>query len=164
MIRDHVLLGAGVVLLFVLAFGILPSAEHYKNKDTDRSGEGVDEYKRRPKTGIKTLPSGSMPRNDLLDQMGEDLEDEEPEPIEDDDGGRYILKSSLVPCSCPDQSMSCERHAGSRPHQRVPGEMDDAPWESDDWRQERYKKPFKDAFPHENEPSGFLNSFSAFMK
>jgi len=68
---------------------------------------------------------------------------------------KYVLKSSLVPCSCPAQGMSCEQHAGSYPSSSVPGSMNE---------DDAIQKPFSIAFPGETNPVGFLNSFAAFSR
>lgn len=68
---------------------------------------------------------------------------------------KYVLKSSLVPCTCPAQGMSCEQHAGSYPSSSVPGSMNE---------DDAIQKPFSIAFPGETNPVGFLNSFAAFSR
>jgi hypothetical protein len=68
---------------------------------------------------------------------------------------KYVLKSSLVPCSCPAQGMSCEQHAGSYPSSSVPGSMNE---------DDAIQKPFSVAFPGETNPVGFLTSFAAFSR
>jgi len=173
MIREHIASIAIVGLLFMVAFGLLPVAESFKGSPE------WDDYKYRPRSGVKAIHGSLQPNNPLLEPERQEEEPSTPvEPIYTE--GNYIKKSSLVPCTCPGQSMSCAHHAGSQSHQKVPGEMDDAPWKGDDWRKERYKKPFAIAFSggddsegmrkagsdvgSKNEPSGYMGSFTPFMK
>jgi hypothetical protein len=72
----------------------------------------------------------------------------------------YIAKSALVPCTCTTHSMGCAKHAGGRDHSRAPGDMDAR--NSPD--QYGIMKPFSRAFANQEEPSGFLNAFNAFMR
>lgn len=81
-------------------------------------------------------------------------------------GDSYILKSSMVPCTCTNFSMGCEKHAGSTPSSTAPGDKDPAaPGKSDQsaaQNQNGLRRPFSKAFEKQGEPTGFLNSFSAF--
>jgi hypothetical protein len=82
-------------------------------------------------------------------------------------GDAYIRKSSLVPCTCTTHSMGCERHAGGKESSKVPGDKDGAfaDGKSDQTSaqdQSGLKRPFSKAFQEQGEPTGFLNSFSAF--
>jgi hypothetical protein len=81
-------------------------------------------------------------------------------------GDSYVLKSSLVPCTCTIHSMGCERHAGSKPSSTAPGDKDAfPPGKSDQLTAQPQKdlmRPFSSAFANQGEPTGFLNSFSAF--
>jgi hypothetical protein len=72
----------------------------------------------------------------------------------------YIAKSALVPCTCTTHSMGCPKHAGGRDHSKAPGDMDK------DGMPNQYgiMKPFSKAFANQEEPSGFLNAFNAFMR
>lgn len=126
-------------------------------------------------SGVKVLPSQSMPKNKMLgtanESVGLDKKQQGvtipppkfeagPQGIQGED--KYVLKSSLVPCSCASgQGMSCEQHAGSYPSSKVPGDQDMGGMTEDD----NIKKPFSVAFDTGGEaPVGYLNSFSAFMK
>uniref|UniRef100_A0A6C0HKS3 Uncharacterized protein n=1 Tax=viral metagenome TaxID=1070528 RepID=A0A6C0HKS3_9ZZZZ len=82
-------------------------------------------------------------------------------------GDAYIRKSSLVPCTCTKHSMGCERHGGGKESSTVPGDKDGAfgDGKSDQFSaqdQNGLKRPFSKAFQEQGEPTGFLNSFSAF--
>ena len=88
-------------------------------------------------------------------------------------GDSYILKSSLVPCTCTKHSMGCERHAGGRQESFAPGDLDTVGGDGSvsggsgnlQFRtepQSRVMRPFSQAFENQGEPIGFLNSFSAF--
>jgi len=82
-------------------------------------------------------------------------------------GDAYIRKSSLVPCTCTKHSMGCERHGGGKESSTVPGDKDGAfgDGKSDQFSaqdQNGLKRPFSKAFENQGEPTGFLNSFSAF--
>ena len=90
-----------------------------------------------------------------------------PAPI--DPGDSYILKSSLVPCTCTTHTMGCEKHAGGTAYSVAPGDHDStaptAQGNSDQGtaqRQSGLMRPFSSAFSNQGEPTGFLNSFSAF--
>lgn len=79
-----------------------------------------------------------------------------------DEMDKYVLKSSLVPCSCPSMSASCPTHAGSMPSSKAPGDQDVTTMKPD---QDAIKKPMEDAFPtQEGDPRPFLTSFAAFGK
>ena len=71
----------------------------------------------------------------------------------------YIAKSALVPCTCTTHSMGCRKHAGGRDSSKAPGDMDSE--KNPDQR--GIMKPFSKAFENQEEPSGFLNAFNAFM-
>jgi hypothetical protein len=73
----------------------------------------------------------------------------------------YIAKSALVPCTCTTHSMGCAKHAGGRESSRAPGDMDSDKRGSPN--QYGIMKPFSKAFENQEEPSGFLNAFNAFM-
>jgi len=86
-----------------------------------------------------------------------------------DPGDSYILKSSLVPCTCTTHTMGCEKHAGGTAYSVAPGDHDStaptAQGNSDQGtaqRQSGLMRPFSSAFSNQGEPTGFLNSFSAF--
>ncbi len=125
-------------------------------------------------SGVKVLPSQSVPASPIMSQIGSNIQNDKqiisntlpgpnfssdgPQGIDTGYGDKYVLKSSLVPCS----SGSCSK---------VPGGNDGAPGGSDGMNpsiggipNDGIKKPFSEAFSGENEPVGFLNSFSAFMK
>ena len=89
--------------------------------------------------GTKTLPPPTFSNDDSKDPMHD-----------------YVLKSSLVPCTCPSQGMSCSQHAGSYPSSVVPGEAGPSAADTD------IQKPFSAAFTGGGNVSGYLNSFSAF--
>jgi hypothetical protein len=122
-------------------------------------------------SGVKTIPSQSMPPNTLLQDVNKAVGTDKkvtqrtlPAPdFSGDQYGpgnardKYVLKSSLPPCSCPTQGMSCPQHGGSYPGSRVPGSIE---MNEDDMIQ----KPFSVAYPGETDPVGYLNSFSAFTK
>jgi hypothetical protein len=69
----------------------------------------------------------------------------------------YVAKSSLVPCTCTTHSMGCQKHNGGREQSWAPGDMDGGP------DQYGVMKPFSSAFTNQEEPSGFLNAFNAFL-
>lgn len=127
-------------------------------------------------SGVKVLPSQSMPANAMLGTANKNVGldkkqlnvtipppkfESGPQGIQSED--KYVLKSSLVPCSCAaGYGMSCEQHSGSYPSSTVPGDMDSGGMMTED---DLIKKPFQVAFDTGGEaPSGYLNSFSAFMK
>jgi hypothetical protein len=56
--------------------------------------------------------------------------------------------------------MGCRKHAGGRDSSKAPGDMDLE--KNPDQRE--IMKPFSKAFENQEEPSGFLNTFNAFMK
>jgi len=88
----------------------------------------------------------------------------------------YVEKSSLVPCTCTIHTMGCPKHAGSRDYSEAPGDQD-YDNESSSMRRRRWRlsndeptpdqydimKPFSSSFVNQGEPSGFLNTFNAFM-
>ncbi len=80
-------------------------------------------------------------------------------PQQEDD--EYVLKSSLVPCSCPTYSASCPTHAGSMPSSNTPGDKDQDITEAKP-DQSKISKPFSQAFPQETDPQPFLTSFASF--
>jgi hypothetical protein len=75
----------------------------------------------------------------------------------------YVLKSSLVPCTCPTYSASCPSHAGSMPSSKTPGDKDDDITKAKP-DQTTISKPFSQAFPQETDPQPFLTSFASFNK
>jgi len=83
-----------------------------------------------------------------------------------DPGDSYILKSSLVPCTCTMHSMGCEKHAGGKEFSVAPGDKDSSLVGNSDQEtaqnQSGLMRPFSSAFSNQGEPTGFLNSFSAF--
>ena len=79
----------------------------------------------------------------------------------DSPGDAYILKSSMVPCTCTTHSMGCERHGGGRDSSIVPGDLD-GDFQYRTQSQSGLRRPFSQAFLNQGEPTGFLNSFSAF--
>ena len=76
-------------------------------------------------------------------------------------GDAYIRKSSLVPCTCTTHSMGCERHGGGIDSSIVPGDLD-GNFQYRTQPQSDVMRPFSQAFLNQGEPTGFLNSFSAF--
>lgn len=76
-------------------------------------------------------------------------------------GDAYILKSSLVPCTCTKHSMGCERHSGSKQESFAPGDLD-GNFQYRIQPQSGLMRPFSQAFLNQGEPTGFLNTFSAF--
>jgi hypothetical protein len=126
-------------------------------------------------SGVKVLPSQSMPPNAQVGTINKNVGLDQkvlnrtiappkvyepgPQGIQGED--KYVLKSSLVPCV----SGNCgSKVPGGNDGNFTPGggsgmfgpggtEQDDA-----------IKKPFSQAFSSENEPTGYLNSFNAFMK
>lgn len=79
------------------------------------------------------------------------------------DNDEYILKSSLVPCTCPTYSASCPSHAGSMPSSKTPGDKDDDITKAKP-DQSKISKPFSQAFPQETDPQPFLTSFASFNR
>jgi hypothetical protein len=83
-----------------------------------------------------------------------------------DPGDSYILKSSLVPCTCTIHSMGCEKHGGGKEFSVAPGDKDSPSGGNSDQgtaeNQSGLMRPFSSAFSNQGEPTGFLNSFSAF--
>lgn len=119
-------------------------------------------------SGVKAMPSQDMPANKYADvdipepasanTFNKTLpppDFSKPHSGEDAWKNQYVKKSSLVPCTCPAQGMSCPQHAGSYPSSSVPGSMNE---------DDNIKKPFSVAFPGETNPIGYLNSFAAFSK
>lgn len=143
-------------------------------------------------SGVKTLPSGDQPAppklgnspftNDTISAVGLDkrvINVTLPAPVFDSPfapsgkGDKYVLKSSLVPCSCAaGQGMSCPSHGGSYPSSFVPGDQDGGSGGSGGsgdmggiiGGDEGIQKPFSVAFDAETNPIGYLNSFAAFSK
>ena len=76
-------------------------------------------------------------------------------------GDAYILKSSMVPCTCTTHSMGCERHSGSKQESFAPGDLD-GNFQYRIQPQSGLMRPFSQAFLSQGEPTGFLNTFSAF--
>jgi len=88
----------------------------------------------------------------------------------------YIAKSALVPCTCTTHSMGCPKHSGGSDQSQAPGDMDkggggggkddmgNAPYARKSPDQYGIMKPFSRAFANQEEPSGFLNTFNAFMR
>lgn len=76
-------------------------------------------------------------------------------------GDAYILKSSMVPCTCTTHSMGCDRHSGSKQESFAPGDLD-GNFQYRIQPQSGLMRPFSQAFLNQGEPSGFLNSFGAF--
>ena len=123
-------------------------------------------------SGVRTLPSQNIPMNSdpMMQSMGANtgldkkvLNYTIPAPSFDASGpsglsqgeDKYVLKSSLLPCSC----------GGSGAGSRVPGGNDGmVPSAGGMQPSDGIRKPFSAAFTSENEPQGYLNSFSAFMK
>jgi hypothetical protein len=129
-------------------------------------------------SGVKTIPSVLPPPptlpsspfvNDTISSVGLDkrvINNTIPAPNFDNPfhpsgkGDKYVLKSSLVPCSCAaGQGMSCSQHGGSYPSSVVPGDQDMGGIIGGD---DGIRKPFSVAFDAETNPSGYLNSFAAF--
>lgn len=84
-------------------------------------------------------------------------------PVAPADNDEYVLKSSLVPCTCPTYSASCPSHAGSMPSSKVPGDKDDDITKAKP-DQSKISKPFSQAFPQETDPQPFLTSFASFNR
>lgn len=83
------------------------------------------------------------------------------ERIYEKPGDAYIRKSAMVPCTCTTHSMGCERHGGGLESSIVPGDLDgnfQYRWQN----QSGLRRPFSQSFLDQGEPTGFLNSFSAF--
>ena len=134
MIRDEILPYAIVGLLVLFAFVLMPSYEHMAVSSTKPPPKAPD-------TTQKTVPAAT--------QQGADSA----APAD-----TYVLTSSLVPCTCPTQSMGCPSHAGSAPSSKTPGDMDSKP------SQEAIRKPFSDAFSSKTDPEPYLTSFGSFGK
>lgn len=120
-------------------------------------------------SGVKTLPSQSMPPDKMLQSVGANtgLDKQvlgktlpaptfenplEPSGISQGED-KYVLKSSLVPFAC-----------GSSCASRVPGGNDGMTPSVGGMMNDGVQKPFSAAFGNQNEPQGYLNSFAAFMK
>jgi hypothetical protein len=194
MIRDEVVLWASLASVVFLAFVLMPSYEHFKDSagnevDVDPNAPPLPPGLPPPSTvdsnipsGVVAMPSINMPEN-IKGPYGMPPVKRRPAPkkpfsntlpapdYSNEDSGvngrdKYVLKSSLQPCSCPSQSMSCPQHFGSQTSSTSPGDMDD----SGDMKQwpptgdDAIKKPFSTAFTNENEPVGYLNSFSSFTR
>lgn len=115
-------------------------------------------------SGVKVPPAQSMPPNKLLGTVNEAVETDKkvisrtlPAPKFEDPYNpstqakdKYVLKSSLVPCSIT---------GVNGPVSRVPGDMDQGGIMDDP-----NAKPFSIAFQEQEDPVGYLNSFSAFNK
>jgi hypothetical protein len=81
-------------------------------------------------------------------------------PNPNDPMNDYVLKSSLVPCSCPDYSGSCPTHAGSSPSSRYPGDKD-----SDVTEMKPDQSGMRKSFPNQpGDPQPFLTGFGAFNR
>lgn len=120
-------------------------------------------------SGVKVLPSQSMPPNKQMGTMNQNVGLDKkilnrtiappkvyepgPQGIQGED--KYVLKSSLVPCVSGNCGSKVPGGNDGNGGMLGPGgtEQDDA-----------IKKPFAVAFTSENEPTGYLNSFNAFMK
>jgi len=76
-------------------------------------------------------------------------------------GDAYIRKSAMVPCTCTTHSMGCERHGGGLESSITPGDLDGS-FQYRTQPQSGLMRPFSQAFENQGEPTGFLNSFSAF--
>ena len=138
MIRDEVLQYASILLLVVLAFYLMPTYERMvsSNKSDQSSSAPVVQQTLPP-------PSTSQSPSDPNDPMGD-----------------YVLKSSLVPCSCPDYSGSCPTHAGSSPSSRYPGDKD-----SDITDMKPDQSGMRKSFPNQpGDPQPFLTGFGAFNR
>ncbi len=123
-------------------------------------------------SGVKALPSQNIPKtvaDPMMQTMGSNVGLDKkvlnytlPPPSFDQGGpsglsqgeDKYVLKSSLLPCSC----------GGGGPGSRVPGGNDGMVPMAGGAPRDGIQKPFSAAFTSENEPQGYLNSFSAFMK
>lgn len=131
MFSDNVLTWGSLVLIVLLAFYLLPTYERME----------VSSRKTAP-APTKTTPPAKPAA-----------------PQQEDD--EYVLKSSLVPCSCPTYSASCPTHAGSMPSSKTPGDKDQDITEAKP-DQSKISKPFSQAFPQETDPQPFLTSFASF--
>lgn len=122
-------------------------------------------------SGVRTMRSQNIPPNSdpMMQSMGTNtgldrtvLNYTIPAPSFDASGptglsqgeDKYVLKSSLLPCSC----------GGGGAGSRVPGGNDGMVPTAGGMPSDGIRKPFSAAFSSENEPQGYLNSFSAFMK
>ncbi len=120
-------------------------------------------------SGVKVLPSQSMPPT--KQDVGSDKKvlnrtipppkvyEPGPQGIQGED--KYVLKSSLVPCI----SGNCgSRVPGGNDGNFTPGGSSGMFGPGGTEQDDAIKKPFSVAFSSENEPTGYLNSFNAFMK
>lgn len=140
MIREEVIGYASILLLVVLAFYLMPTYERMvsSNKGDQSSPTPVVQ---------QTLPPPSTTQQPSANDPNDPMND-------------YVLKSSLVPCSCPDYSGSCPTHAGSAPSSRYPGDKD-----SDITDMKPDQSGMRKSFPNQSgDPQPFLTGFGAFNR
>jgi hypothetical protein len=177
MIRSEAIKWGVIVLLALFAFMFLPAHEYFTSSS----------YKTKNVYDERTIYSPGLSRSDppVDDILGGDKADSSdgskagagtgpgamygrhrrnaPKPwFVSSPEDNYVEKSSLVPCTCTTHSMGCAKHAGGREHSRAPGDHDYDPYPTPD--QYGIMKPFSSSFLNQEEPSGFLNTFNAFMR
>jgi hypothetical protein len=139
---------------------------HKRDGGEDEGGdEGSRDWKREDggdmPFGYSPGPSMSDPPiDDILggDKAWRSEERHKPRPWwQGTDEDNYVAKSSLVPCTCTTHSMGCQKHGGGRDQSWAPGDMGGP-------EQYGVMKPFSSAFINQEEPSGFLNAFNAFLR
>lgn len=163
MIRSEVVKWGAIVLLALFAFTLLPAHEYFTSSKNVYDQRTIE---------YSPGPSKSWPPIDNI-LGGDKAESSKPHPkpspkpkpwFVSTPEDNYIEKSALVPCTCTTHSMGCSKHAGGKEHSRAPGDQDP---ESDDPfpvpNQYAVMKPFSSSFTNQGEPSGFLNTFNAFM-
>jgi hypothetical protein len=120
-------------------------------------------------SGVKVLPSQSMPPNAQMGTKDQKVLNRtiappkvyEPGPQGIQGQDKYVLKSSLVPCV----SGNCgSKVPGGNDGNFTPGGGNGMFGPGGTEQDDAIKKPFSAAFSSENEPTGYLNSFNAFMK
>lgn len=120
-------------------------------------------------SGVKVLPSQSMPPNAQMSTKDQKVLNRtiappkvyEPGPQGIQGQDKYVLKSSLVPCV----SGNCgSKVPGGNDGNFTPGGGNGMFGPGGTEQDDAIKKPFSAAFTSENEPTGYLNSFNAFMK
>lgn len=142
MFSDSVLMWGSLVLVVLLAFYLLPTYERMEVSSRKSTTPTA------PSTTPSTAPS-TAPKTTT--------------PTPPEKGDEYVLKSSLVPCTCPTYSASCPSHAGSMPSSKTPGDKDQDITEAKP-DQSKISKPFSQAFPQETDPQPFLTSFASFSR
>jgi hypothetical protein len=183
MIRIEVVKWGAIAVFVLFAFMLLPAHEYFS--DDKRSEKRRDE----PRLNMPSVPQGGFPAVETPEYSpGPSTSDP---PIDDILGGdkaqrsdgseagagrgpgfmrhkprpwwqgtdedNYVAKSSLVPCTCTTHSMGCQKHGGGKDQSWAPGDMGGPD-------QYGVMKPFSSAFINQEEPSGFLNTFNAFLR